>query len=113
MTEFKRETHIFADRALQGFQLALSFEEATSNIVGEQSIASFFELFDFASGELNARMLLLMQFLALFIHGLILQARFIVFKKCFHAVGESLECGIFRNRSTKLAGFYHHSGVIG
>ncbi len=88
--EFDGAADVFGDFLLEGFQLALGGEEVAGNFVFKQGVAGALELADFRRTELDAGVLLVVQFLAAFVDALVWEAGGVVAQEALD-VGLELE----------------------
>ena len=112
MAEFKGQADIFADLFLQQIEFLLGREELLGDRVFQQRGAGCLELADFGRAELNAGVLFLVQFLAAFVHTLVLQAGGIVVEKTFNTLLQLEKLGVAGDVDAQLPGFHDDGGIF-
>ena len=105
MAEFERQADVFADLLLKLIEFLLGHEEILGDRVFQQRCAGRLELADFGSAQLEAGVLFLVQFLAAFMHALVLQAGGLVVEESFDILLELEKYGVAGDVCAQLPRF--------
>ena len=101
----KCHADVFADVFLNAFQRALCVHEIRRHLVFEKGVTGGFESFNLRGAEFHACVLLVVEFLAFFVDGLVLKLCRIVGEEAFYVGLKLLEFCVFRDGGAEFFGF--------